>query len=284
VGVVVGMSVSACGGGTDVLPLSPTPVPTPPATEPATGPKTIIKICVFPSSTAVIVQTTITKDDCFKLFTVGPAPAPTPTPTPKPNSVAILVCGAGETCSTGNPASLDLYENWGTENSIRIGVREWVTGIKYEMSHEIIQHIDESNVGEIYLIGHSAGADAVTLSLAQMTIDQEEKLRGVVIIDPTLSASARPNTTDQDFPLAGDMANIILNNSLGKSRVAVYDSDEDDIILKDHGFNDQALTYSYKFKGGKNHKALAGNDVIGQDVCNFAKSALNLPDMKCERN
>jgi pimeloyl-ACP methyl ester carboxylesterase len=184
---------------------------------------------------------------------------------------------------------LDLFEAWGTVE--RIPTSPGMTlGTKWGMASQIIGKVDVNYPGDIFLVGHSAGGDAVTAFLSVMTPEQADKLRGVIIIDPTLTASIHESIEDpgycpgeKDFPNVGDMAPILLSSTLGKDRLIIYDSDQDKdnnknpIDLRNHGFIDGADNYSYHFEPGIDHYALAGTEQQGLNVYNFALDSLQLP-------
>jgi len=200
--------------------------------------------------------------------------------------VVIIACGYGDgiTCSHGTTASLDLYENLGDVK--RVPVSEWVSGVKWGMASQIKNLMGSSKRGPVYLVGHSAGGDAVTASLSIITADdQKYKLGGVVIIDPTLTASVHEDIDDRcpgetDYLNYGDMAHILINSTLGNSRLVIYDSDQDfkadgtPIILSDFGFNAGSANYSYHFEPNISHLELAGTGPGGQKVYNFAMTML----------
>jgi pimeloyl-ACP methyl ester carboxylesterase len=213
-------------------------------------------------------------------------------PVPRPK--VIIVCGRDVICAPGNRASLDLFEAWGTVE--RIPTPPGMTpGTKWGMASQIISKVDVNYPGDIFLVGHSAGGDAVTAFLSVMTPEQADKLRGVVIIDPTLTASIHKSIEDPgycpgeaDYPNVGDMAHILLNSALGRGRLTIYDSNQDyawdkdsdgkpdPVLLKDFGFVSGAPNYSFLYEEGVDHLKMADTGDKGKKVYRFAVDSLHL--------
>ncbi len=206
-----------------------------------------------------------------------------PFPKPNPSPVVIIVCGAppincGD-ASNNNAGGLDAFDNLGKEDPIRLGFDSWYKGVKYDVLNDILAALPADR--PIILVGHSAGADAIILALSKMTNEQKQQLRGVILIDPTVTAGCHDGCLNGeiDYSNSGALAPILLGNA---SPLFIYDSDQDGINMsKDEngGFSSSASNYHYNFEPGIAHMDLATSGSAGlpsEKVFNLALSQLNL--------
>jgi len=196
---------------------------------------------------------------------------------PKPaNTLVIIVCGRNVTCSTGNQGSLDEFEHLGEVH--RIEFNGWYEGIKYEKSDEILNLFSSGR--SIIIVGHSAGADAIVLALEKMNETQKSQVRGIVLIDPSLSASAHnpPRPGEVTRGNVGDLVPVItgLNkNAITTPPLFIFDSDQD--TYKHNGqLNYESANYSYVYEPGYNHMDIASAGGAGEYVYTLAVNALGI--------
>ena len=204
----------------------------------------------------------------------GPFPKPNPSPT------VILVCGFGVNCNKNNTGSLDEFEKLGKGDAIRISTL-YKNGGKYDAASELLDKINNIQ-GPIILVGHSAGADAIILALSKMSAEQKQKMKGVILIDPSVTAGchADPCTNGEiDYSTNGSLAPLIKDN-LSNPPLFIYDSNLDEGIdmRKDEygGFSPSATNYHYHYDEGIDHMKLATSGPASEKVLNLAVSTLDL--------
>ena len=193
-GVSLSLGLTACGGGTVKAPgLTATWGPSP--AQPQNYNVTV-------TATTITGQGTITE-------TLTPVGTPQPCVTlPRPTFI-FLFCGRGLTCGTGQ--SLSPYYTWAKSlgyetKTIGGGSSDVACSGKASCAREaegIIANLISSNANAAFvLIGHSAGADTAVL-VAHDELGRAN-MKGVVLLDPTLSASP-------DYPNVNDMDSIASN-------------------------------------------------------------------------
>ncbi len=191
-GVAVGMSLSACQGVQVTVTSSPTPE--------------------SPLPTYTI---TVTAQGTSQTFIATPNGTPVGTPAPceilPPQTYVFLFCGRGLTCGAGQ--SLSPYYSWanalGYVTKTIGGGSSDVTcsdkaGCVRKAEGAITTLIASNASANFVLIGHSAGADTAVLTAHDEL--GKANMKGVVLLDPTLSASpSYPNINDMDS-IASDVA------------------------------------------------------------------------------
>jgi RHS repeat-associated protein len=255
VGASVGMTLAACGPGEENGGGNPPTVPdepptVPPGTPAPGGPETDPGSTPSPSETPTPI---LEIPECPTAPTGTPV---TPTPSPKRFEKVIFICGVGDgtACANGG-APLNPFRRWAERNGYGIGDFSIydvdVCGGKLPCANKAQADVDANNSSRFLLIGHSAGADAVIV--AGDRVADKARIAGIVLLDPTLTATLE-NDTPPDYTDLQSMA-----DNLPKPKF-LGDTPNDGIIVDING----AIREPYSFQ----HNQLALEDEVVTDMIN----------------
>lgn len=222
---------------------------------------------------------------------VEPAPTPTPTlpptqpptnppvtppaETPPPPATCpscarfdkvIFICGVGDgtACANGD-APLNPFRRWAERNGykdvdFRIHDVDVCGGdrAKLTCANDAKSDIDNSSNERFLLIGHSAGADAVIVTSDR--VSDKSRIAGIVLLDPTLTATLENDNPGQTFTDLHTMA-----DSLPKPVFLGVTPVEAQINIAG------AFREQFSYPGSNNeHEELALDDQVVSKMCCFS--------------
>ncbi len=194
-------------------------------------------------------------------------------PKPQKTTVYVFACGRAteSACANGMPRNdyedqvpLQPFRGLAGEDDIVINFDEndHTPKTKYASDINAVFEQYSGDQYEFMLIGHSAGADAVILSAYdQITAGNEGKIKGVVLLDPSMSA-----TGVDDFDARANLVaeTLMPNPNSPEGRLFMAHSRQDEGV----DFPPARLGQVHNY-GGEDHYSLAVDQTVADDVSRF---------------